>query len=347
MQDGTQSQLYERSDEAFHFFNRVADQVLRSFAPARVLVVGPAVGLLVEALWDRGVEAEAECLDATTVDRVRIDVKGFCSVGLDSRPSQEFDVVICIDFLKWSKLHDLDANVASLARRAGSILFLSLADEAGDGQPELPLLDWIERLGQLGLAPRTTFDLTFASANTLLVERNRERLTQEHAVDFVRMRKVMNSSRLMERQVHATQQRLNTSQEDLTALQERLHATESKRADAVRQLALSRSDEQLIRRRLEQAISIINSTNVNPSVPSSELAKLRHELELARHDLQMVYWSSSWRVTRPLRVLGTLSPGFASGARKLAKLLYWTLTLQLPKRLKARREFRRSAGLSS
>lgn len=39
------------------FFGGIADTLIRSFRPARVFDAGCALGFLVEAFWDRGVEA--------------------------------------------------------------------------------------------------------------------------------------------------------------------------------------------------------------------------------------------------------------------------------------------------
>ncbi|HVZ10775.1 hypothetical protein [Rhodopila sp.] len=50
---------YTRNDHWLGFFGAVADAIVRSFAPARVFDAGCAMGLLVESLWDRGVEAHA------------------------------------------------------------------------------------------------------------------------------------------------------------------------------------------------------------------------------------------------------------------------------------------------
>jgi hypothetical protein len=65
-------QLLRRTDETFHVFNTLANQLIRSFSPRNVLIVGPGVGLLAEALWDRGVPAYVEYFDDSTLEDVRV-----------------------------------------------------------------------------------------------------------------------------------------------------------------------------------------------------------------------------------------------------------------------------------
>ena len=48
---------YERSDFWLRFFHSIADQIVRALRPRRVLDAGCAKGFLVEALWERGVQA--------------------------------------------------------------------------------------------------------------------------------------------------------------------------------------------------------------------------------------------------------------------------------------------------
>ena len=49
---------YDRSEPHWgKFFGAIADELIRTFRPRRVFDAGCAHGFLVEALWDRGVEA--------------------------------------------------------------------------------------------------------------------------------------------------------------------------------------------------------------------------------------------------------------------------------------------------
>ena len=65
----------------------------------------------------------------------------------------------------------------------------------------------------------------------------------------------------------------------------------------------------------------------------ARIAILEQELLAARTKLS----SFSWRITKPLRSLSSAFPRTAKISQKGAKVAYWTLTLQLPRRLRQRK----------
>jgi glycosyltransferase involved in cell wall biosynthesis len=73
---------------------------------------------------------------------------------------------------------------------------------------------------------------------------------------------------------------------------------------------------------------------------------LNHVVEERSKAIQVIENSLSWRITRPLRnALGSTTPlGIAS--RRAAKLAWWTVTLQLPKKLRERRMSMNADGIN-
>jgi len=61
--------------------------------------------------------------------------------------------------------------------------------------------------------------------------------------------------------------------------------------------------------------------------------------------LAAVLASTSWRLTSPLRALLGKKPGIGRLARRTAKFAWWTVTLQLPQRLRSRRRAMAGAAL--
>ena len=57
------------------FFGSVAEQLIRAFHPKRVLDAGCALGFLVEAFWDRGVEAWGIDVSPYAIAQVRRDMQ--------------------------------------------------------------------------------------------------------------------------------------------------------------------------------------------------------------------------------------------------------------------------------
>jgi len=76
----------------------------------------------------------------------------------------------------------------------------------------------------------------------------------------------------------------------------------------------------------------------------SELSNLNAQLET---QLQSLLTSTSWRVMAPMRSIFGRSPRLSRTSRRLVKLVWWTVTLQLPARVREIRSRNRQLGPSS
>ena len=65
---------YDRNEYWLGFFNGIAEHITRSLNPHRVLDAGCAMGMLVEAFWDRGAEAWGIDISPYAIARVRPDI---------------------------------------------------------------------------------------------------------------------------------------------------------------------------------------------------------------------------------------------------------------------------------
>lgn len=121
---------YSRNDHWLSFFGRVADELVRAFAPRRVFDAGCALGLLVECLWDRGVEAHGRDLSGWAISEVRADVRPFCAQGAIADPiigdgEGEYDLLTCIEVVEHMPEADALRAVKAMAAAAPRILFSS------------------------------------------------------------------------------------------------------------------------------------------------------------------------------------------------------------------------------
>src|SRR3954447_6886411 len=88
---------YERNSHWLNFFGGIANEIIRSLRPQRVLDAGCAWGFLVEALWDRGVEAWGIDISSYAISNVRRDIKPFCKSASLTEPIEgHFDLITCI-----------------------------------------------------------------------------------------------------------------------------------------------------------------------------------------------------------------------------------------------------------
>ncbi len=77
------------------FFGGIADHIVRSLRPRRVFDAGCAHGFLLEALWDRGVEAWGRDISHFAVSEVRVDLRSFVAQGSIAEPIEgDYDLVV-------------------------------------------------------------------------------------------------------------------------------------------------------------------------------------------------------------------------------------------------------------
>jgi hypothetical protein len=331
-------QLTRRTDEAFQAFNGLADQLIRSFSPRNVLITGPVVGLFAEALWDRGVPAYCEYVDESTLEQVRLDVKAFCSVGAGSAPTLDYDVVVAVSIFATDTTKPNRTDIDYLKQRSRSVLFVEIGGEYDCNIAASPMLDWIEALQTEGLTVDTAFDTSNHGLNVLLTSQGGDVLTQSHIADFVRMRRLSKSlqralvqSGLAENEARLTGEKLKRAQDEMEKSQVEKVQVQAQLKDAI-------SNINMMRLRAAQVPA-------TPIVDSEEIKRLGDLVRRLNSDLQAVYSSTCWRLTTPIRAIGHHAPVVTRTGRMAAKLIYWSITLQLPRRLRARREFRRAHGL--
>src|SRR5262245_18784647 len=92
---------YQRDEVWLDYFAAIADRVLSDIRPCTVLDAGCAMGFLVEALRDRGVDAVGVDISEYAIQQVRPDIRSSCWVGsvIDPFPLK-YDLIVCIEVLE-------------------------------------------------------------------------------------------------------------------------------------------------------------------------------------------------------------------------------------------------------
>jgi len=106
---------YEHSPHWLGFFGTIADRLIEDFQPATALDAGCAIGLLVEALRDRGVDAEGIDFSEFAIAKSREDVRPFLTVGSITEPLRKsYDLITCVEVLEHMTPEDADRAIANL-----------------------------------------------------------------------------------------------------------------------------------------------------------------------------------------------------------------------------------------
>lgn len=117
---------YGRSEGWLGLFGRFADRIASEIRPESVLDAGCAMGLLVEALRDRDVDAYGLDISSYAIAQAHPSVEGRCRVGSVLEPfGRRYDLIVTIEVLEHLAPRDAEAAVANLCAHADDIVFSS------------------------------------------------------------------------------------------------------------------------------------------------------------------------------------------------------------------------------
>lgn len=122
---------YRREEKVWvTFFEGVANSIAKTLGPASVLDVGCAIGMLVEALRDCGIDAKGFDLSPWAIEQVPARLQPYCWVGSVTEEIEgHYDLITCIEVLEHLPPWMADAAVANICRHADRVLFSSTPDD--------------------------------------------------------------------------------------------------------------------------------------------------------------------------------------------------------------------------
>ncbi|GAC1467256.1 MAG: hypothetical protein PVSMB1_16340 [Gemmatimonadaceae bacterium] len=117
---------YARDGEWLKFFGGIADRIVSDIRPRRVLDAGCALGLLVEMLRARDVDAVGVDISAFAIEHVYEPIKPFCRQGSITEPfTDQYDLIVCIEVLEHMPSQDAELAVANFCAHSRDVLFSS------------------------------------------------------------------------------------------------------------------------------------------------------------------------------------------------------------------------------
>lgn len=144
----------------------MADRIVSGIAPRRVLDAGCALGLLVESLRTRGVEAFGLDVSTFAIANVHDSVKAFCRCASATEDlTEHYDLITSIEVLEHMPPADGEAAVANFCRHTSDVLFSSSpidyreATHVNVQPPE----HWAEQFARHGFLRDVDFDASFVT----------------------------------------------------------------------------------------------------------------------------------------------------------------------------------------
>ena len=157
---------YERNERWLRFFGGVADGIVRDFHPVTALDAGCAMGLLVEALRERGVEASGIDISEYAISEVHDSVAEHCRVASLTEPiGGRYDLITCIEVIEHIPPEDADKALANLCSATDRLLISTTPEDFGEPTHlnVQPPEAWSAKLADLGFFRDLEHDLAYLS----------------------------------------------------------------------------------------------------------------------------------------------------------------------------------------
>jgi GT2 family glycosyltransferase/SAM-dependent methyltransferase len=176
---GDKVESYEDAEDLKQFMDNVADAIVNTLHPKTVLDVGCAMGYLVAALRDRGVQAYGIDVSPYAISKVRKDIQPYCRAcsALDPLPDdfpQRYDLVTNIEVAEHLYEEDGKKLINNLCTYSDQILFSSTSSDFMEKthlnvqQPEY----WAKLFACNGFIKHLDYHSDFISQNAYLFTKN-------------------------------------------------------------------------------------------------------------------------------------------------------------------------------
>ena len=150
-----------RSDAQVRFFDGIADRLVAEIAPATVLDAGCAIGLLVEALRARGVDATGIDISPYAIAQAPDGVRPYCRQGsIAEELPRRYDLIVSIEVVQHTQPREADAAIANFCRHTDDVVFSSSpVDYTRPSHTTVrPTEDWAVAFAQHGFYRDVDFD---------------------------------------------------------------------------------------------------------------------------------------------------------------------------------------------
>jgi len=243
-------QPYERSDAWLTFFGTIAERIVADISPKRVLDAGCAIGMLVEALRTRGVDARGIDVSAFAIASVPDAIKAFVREGSIAEPfGERFDLITCIEVLEHMPPDEADRAIANIAAHTDEVLFSSTPfdyKEPTHVNVRMPE-EWAEAFARHGLYRDVDYDASFITKWAVRFTRRSSpihRIVRDYERRFWQARAAEFDARAYATELQQKLEALEQERDRLAPFEPEVHQLRILRGDLEEQANLARQRQQ-------------------------------------------------------------------------------------------------------
>lgn len=170
---------YCRNAEWLGFFGGIADRIVSDINPRRVLDAGCALGLLVEVMRARGLDATGIDLSSYAIANATPDVQPFLREGsVATELDGSYDLIVCIEVLEHMPPAEAVRAIANFCRHTDDVLFSSSPLDFAEATHVnvRPPEDWAAEFARHGFFRDVDFDASFITSWALRFRRRTDPL---------------------------------------------------------------------------------------------------------------------------------------------------------------------------
>ena len=306
---------YKRDTHWVSFFAAIADHLIATIQPRTVLDAGCALGILVEALRARGVEAEGIDVSEFAVAHVYEPIRPYCRVGsiADEFPGR-YDLIISIEVLEHMPARDGEAAIANFCRHTDDVVFSStpLDHRETTHVNVQPPEYWAELFARHGFYRDVDFDASFITPWAARFRRSEDpvpRIIRGYerrcASLWMERNQLRTFASELQQQVAQSLDKIPAVQHELDHVRGQLDAERVSNAEVRATLLHAASELQAARAALQSELAHVRAAleetyaqAAQLGIRDREVLGLTHDLQFARETIRNMERSIFWRMRK-------------------------------------------------
>ena len=266
---------YLRNDVWLNRFDAFAYRICQDIQPATVLDAGCALGLLVEVLRKRGVQAWGVDISEFAIQNVHEDIRPYCKVGSISEPFElpHYDLIVSIEVLEHLPKEEADQAIANLCQHSDDILFSSTPydyQEATHFNVQ-PSEYWVECFARHGFFRDVDFDASFITPWAVRFRRQKLSLSNLARNYERRFMPLLNENIVLRREVIGNRSRLDQHEQQTAQLEQGNQELAHRLAQSMQRVAELEQADTAARQKIDETQAQLNSVMIQVA----ELAEAR------------------------------------------------------------------------